>query len=267
MAVTMSYNGKSNESFLYGGRKYLHLATKPELHPTSENVEYITVPGRPGILTVRDGTYPPIEISVTFTARLPFTNNVFSAQIDSIVTWLLGTPSEGNDRLRFSWLAYEYKVLNVNVDNIFKVSPHIWQIDVTFTCEHSAYYYTGVTTTYDVTTSSPTRISNTRPTCYPFFDFYVTSAGAIQIERYSEREGYKYFDLTLTTTGHIYVDSEKMITYRVSGSRKYNLSSSVRGDYMDLWMWPGYNTYKLIKPSNSSVSTTLTMDTRARASV
>ena len=269
MALTITFNGKSSDDFLFGNQKWLHVASKPLIPPIQEDVKLIRVPGRDGALSVREGTYAPIEISVTFSFHI--TPNHYQYYLDSIYTWLLD-PDPSDPFLKFSHRYGKYKVIYVRMGELTYESRYIARQTAIFTCEALKYsegegswtygdYYAMNSSFRVFVTTESYPLKGVIPYFKPLWDFNVTQAGAVSVYNQTRNE---YFYITFPTTGHIYVDSDLMITYRLSGTKKINLSSCVDGDYETLWRRELSESWIVTRRSGSNASVTTRLMTRGR---
>lgn len=261
MGISLTYNGVSSSSFLASGRNFLHIMTKPSIPGAVEDREEKRIPGRDGALVTRDGTYAPIEIPVTFSFRLAPSEWDY---LDQVYSWLMNEPDE-SPMLKFSWMTVSYKVLNVQPGEFRRVSPNINQLDVVFLCEGVPYVDIDDSDgPYDFDDWISTPIGPEKPVSHPLFVFNTTAAGAVRLKAISSA-GTKNFDITLPTTGKIYVDTDLMITYRIEDGKRVNLSNCASGDYMDLWFKGSDMSYEFVKPLASNARSRLTIYLRQRA--
>ena len=258
MALSMTYNGTSSNSFTTAGRPWLHVRSKPNIPGAVENFTSYRIPGREAPLIVKDGTYDPIKITVNLGFRMNPSD--WHTKLNSVFSWLQN-PNPSNPVLSFSHMSVNYKVLQVEVGELQKESPKIWFFPVIFTCEAIPYEADAYQGPYEIGNSFTIQTSGP-PYARPLFRFNVTHAGEVYLHMPSTN---KNVHLNLVSTGMIYVDTDLMMMYRVYGSKKYNLSAYVTGSYRDLWQLQNSNSYLFSKAAASAAEATLTVYPRKRA--
>lgn len=269
MSITLTYNGKSTADFVKNRAAWLHVASRPVIPKGVEDIESIRIPGRDGALIIRNGSYAPIDISVEFSFKIP-SGYSYDDCFKEVAGWLkndVGSTVVANPYLKFSYLENYYKVLNVQIGDITFLTQHIGRMTVVFTCE--AFPYEDPTVTmgpYSMNSSSDYISENVQlATCHPLFLLNVTSYGTL----YLYRAGVVALTLAIPSTGSYYVDSDLMVTYKLSNMTKTNMSYIVTGNYSDLWYGltvrgETVHRYRISAPSSGGASATLTIYPRRR---
>ena len=259
MAISLTYNTKSSDSFVNtAGNPWLHIRSKPSIPGAVEDVTTYRIPGREHPLTVRNGNYDPIEITVMFNFKMNPSD--WHTKLNAVYAWLQN-PDPADPTLLFSNMSVYYNVLHVRVGELAKESPKIWILPVTFICE--AIPCEMETVPEPISLGNYFTLTSTgKPYCHPLYVFNVTTAGEVRI--YNQTLG-KYVYADLAYTGNTYLDTDLMIMYRKTGSTTQNLSSYVRGSYRHIWQVANTTTLAFSKVSTSDAVATLTVYQRKRA--
>lgn len=117
----------------------LNAIKRPDIPTPIQNIKEIPLDGRDGILTVNDGTYKNIEISVeyNFIDRIDFNN-----KSRAIKKWVSNIK---DDKLQFSDdLDIFYIVKYCKIDDIQRIKKIKGKMKIVFVCEPYSYYKDGL---------------------------------------------------------------------------------------------------------------------------
>ena len=219
MSFIVTYNGQTDRSI------GAHATARPSVPAPVRTVTQYGIKGRDGNLYERDGTVNDISIPVSF-GFYKSNPNDFGTQYRALKKWLF---SDGNGRLSFSDDAgMFFKVKNVIIEDSERVSRRIGLVRVLFVCDGYTYLTSGLT----AITPSGT-IVNAYATSHPKLE--ISGNGTCEITMNN-----KVFTVTVSTKA--YIDTDLMITLNNDSAWA---NTTVTGDYEDLWLKPGSNSFAI----------------------
>lgn len=197
---------------------------RPSIPVPEENIEFITIPGRDGSLTIRDGTVKDITISVTFVFRAK--SKLFAETFRKTKKWLLRA---GGKRLRFSDDSdFFYQVRSVTVGMSERTARVMGEFTVDFLCYGCQYLAEG-TKEYE-----PEEVRyNPYYVSHPIYK--ITGEGVCTLIVNNN-------EMTANVGQNLTIDTELMISYRADGTIA---NTEVTGDYEKLYMQEGKNVIKI----------------------
>ncbi|KOC47732.1 phage tail protein [Clostridium botulinum] len=140
-----SFNFRNKDSFKNFG---IAVKTRPAIPMPQRRVQYETIPGRNGSLTIDDETYDDITITIDCN----FLTNEMRNKAMQIKHWLMGK----QDRLIFSDATDKFYIAQaVNKIDIVQTLRVLGTFPVIFNCKPFMYYFSGLDT---ITITSPTTI-------------------------------------------------------------------------------------------------------------
>lgn len=184
-----------------------------------EVIESKSVPGRPGTLTVHTGRYTDTVI----TNVLEFTSDtveLFETKLHEIKQWILKSKkvsyTDKEDRF--------FIVKKVEIADIKRKHSVFGNITVVFTCEPFAYLKTGE---YEIEAGN---LYNPYSWSQPLYK--ITGNGLCTLTANGK-------SMAANVSGDIFIDTEKMISYRSDGASQ---NAAVSGDYEGIYLLEGENT-------------------------
>lgn len=140
-----SFNFRGKDSFKDFG---IAVKTRPAIPIPQRRVQFETIPGRSGTLTIDDETYDDLTITVDCN----FLSNEIKNKAIQIKHWLMG----GKSKLVFSDDPDKFYIAQVvNKFDITQTLRVLGTFPVIFNCKPFAYYFSGLET---ITVTSPTII-------------------------------------------------------------------------------------------------------------
>lgn len=209
------------------GTSYEHgvlVSKRPDIPTAFENVEFVTVAGRDAPVTVKQGTYDNIKISIEcgFLVKDP---DEWMWRARDIRSWL-----SGSGKLTFTDSSdIFYKVKNVGISEFKRTAKRYGEFKVEFTCETFGYLHSGIKE-YQISEV----LYNPYSTCKPIYKIVGSGSCTLTVN------GNK---MTASVTDNITIDTDKMMAYREDEeSVKELINTSVTGEYEDLYLKTGKNT-------------------------
>lgn len=202
-----------------------YIRQRPNITVPVEEVEQYRVAGRDGVLTGRRYISPmDLYIPMNFRVYKEF-DEEWPARFRDLRTWLHG-PGEliqsDDDR-------YYLKVLNVQIEESERIIKKYGRFSAHFTCDPYFYRVDGKE---QYAIDDPRILYNPYEECHPVYVFTGTAgARTLTVNGTS---------VTVTVSGNIVVDTDRMITYRKADMKPSNTRLS--GDYEALYLVPGANT-------------------------
>lgn len=197
---------------------------RPAIPTPEENIETITIPGRDGNLTIRDGTTKDIVVSVTFTFHTK--QERFAETFRRAKEWLLG---QGGKRLKFTDDPdYFYQVKYVSLGQNVRTARVIGEFTVSFTCCGCQYLVDG---------AREHEIEDVR------YNPYLTAHPTYKIKGEGMCSLLINGNLMRANVGqNLTIDTELMIAYREDGGVA---DTEVSGDYEELYLLEGENAISI----------------------
>ena len=209
------YNNKSSADFP------AFVVNRPNIPTASENIKTYKVPGRNGALTVKEGTYPDITISIDLTYVADA--DKFAKVFRELKAWLLGTV---DNKLIFSDDAdFFYSVKYVTISENKRTKRYIGKFTVKFTCEPHQYALSG-NEFIDIAEAT----TNPYDLCHPIYKIVGEGVCALTVN------GNVF---TVNVGQNALIDTDKMVTAREDGTLQNTIST---GEYEGLYLMPGNNT-------------------------
>ena len=193
-----------------------------------------------------EGAYSDIAIPVIFS----FSSTIFVdgvktrgdwfAKYRALKKWLL---SDGNGKLLLSDQAgYYYRVHNVEITSTERTARIFGEVTAVFYCDPYTYLESGDTEVQIYNNSKLVEnLHNDHEICKPIYK--ITGSGTLTLTINGHN-----FTLTVNTLATI--DTEKMLVMNAD-SQWVNITAS--GDYEDLWLLPGDNTWDVTATQNFSI--------------
>lgn len=198
----------------------LKVKERPSIPAPEENVEFITVPGRDGNLTIRDGTVKDIVINITFTfCTKP---ELFAETFRKAKKWLMG---KGKKRLEFSDdTDFFYQVRNVIIGASERTVRVIGEFTAEFSCCGCQYLIDG---------AREHKLEEVRYNPYfiahPVYKIKGEGMCTLNVNGNT---------LRANVGQNLTVDTELMMSYREDGTLA---NTEVSGDYENLYLLEGEN--------------------------
>lgn len=212
-------------NFIYNNKSSLEFSAfvvnRPNIPTANENIKEYSVAGRNGTLTVREGTFPDITISID----MVYTSDAdqFAETFRSLKAWLF---AKEDNRLFFSDDAgFFYVVKNVTVSENERTKRYIGNFTVNFICEAHQYAVEG----YEFMSMAAAK-NNPYDLCHPIYKIVGEGVCTLNVNGKSFR---------VNVGQNAIIDTDKMITYREDGVLQNTIAS---GDYEDLYLMHGDNT-------------------------
>lgn len=206
----------------------VHATTRPPIPAARENIQYFTVPGRDGTLTIKDGTVEDIVIQVDFsyTAYPDAWQDIAYAARD----WLLGHNSA---TLRFSDLTgIFYKVKSVEVSDNLRQLKKIGTFSAYFTCEGYQYLDSGLE---PISQGNLFNLNNQWAKSHPLYRISATYDGTCSLTVNGKT-------LKATIAQNLTIDTDLMMAYRTDNKIIMNTALIMGNlDYKDFWLPRGSN--------------------------
>lgn len=198
----------------------LKVKERPSIPAPEENIEFITVPGRDGSLTIRDGTVKDIVINITFTFYTK--PELFAEIFRKAKKWLLG---KGKKRLEFSDdTDFFYQVRNVTIGTSERTARVIGEFTAEFSCCGCQYLIDGVREhKLEEVRYNPHFIA------HPIYKIKGEGKCTLNVNGNV---------LKANIGQNLTVDTELMIAYREDGTLA---NTEVSGDYENLYLLEGEN--------------------------
>lgn len=217
---TMTFKGTASNTYP------LTITTPPQVtHPEIKGETY-TIPGRDGEL-ISDETYKGnAEIRVTFAMVADDavnTSGSYAQKFRSVRQWLSGT---GKLIIGDSTDSY-YEVLKTTIVTENRVILRYGIIEVAFTVYPYEFLNTGDTGI----TSFP--ITNNADIARPLYKITGTGSGTLTVNSKT---------MTYTVDGNLYIDTRRLIAYKLDNGSKLNRSDKISGNYDDLLLKVGSNS-------------------------
>lgn len=204
----------------------VHIATRPPIPSPKEVLTTYHIPGRDGVLTIKDGTIEDVTIPVefSFTAYPDDWQGVAAA----VRNWLL--MSSGTLELSDIPDAF-YKVRYVELGDFEREYKKTGTFTANFICEGCQYLNEGQ---YE---HHPRSGSLTNPGITSHPQYMISGAAGTCILTVNGRS------LTATVSGNMTIDTERAMAYRTTDGVSVN-TALIMGDYdfKDFWLKPGENT-------------------------
>lgn len=211
---TFEFNDETAESH------NIKLKTRPNIPVGAESVEFITVAGRETPVTVKQGTYDNIQITVECGFRVSLPKD-WPIVVRDVRQWL-----RGSGRLTFTDSSdCFYKVKDIEIGEISRTGRNYGEFDVVFTCEPFEYLWSGIKS-YNRTSV----LNNPYDVCHPIYK--IEGSGAFKLTVNGKT-------MSATVSENMTIDTELMMAYKSDGT---NVNTDVTGDYEDLWLVSGQNT-------------------------
>lgn len=197
------------------------VVNRPNIPVANEDVKTYNVPGRNGTLTVKEGTYPDIQIVIPMVYTS--TADKFAETFRNLKTWLL---SEIDNKLSFSDdEGFFYVVKKVVISENKRTKRYIGNFTVTFTCEPYLYAVSG-----SEFVSVDSSLFNPYCVSHPVYKIIGEGACTLTVN------GKQFY---VNVGQNAIIDTDRMITCREDGTLQNSIST---GDYEDLYLNPGDNT-------------------------
>ena len=216
----VTYNGLQDS--LFG----VHIASRPSIPSAKEVINTYRIPGRDGVLTIKDGTIEDVTVSVEFS---------FSAYPDdwqsvaaSVRNWLL--MSSGILELSDIPDAF-YRVRYVELGDFERQYKKIGTFVANFVCEGCQYFHSGQEEQSALLGS-------------------LTNPGIVSHPKYLITGGSGTCTLTVNgkylraaVASNMTIDTDRAMAYRTTDGVSLN-TSLIMGDYdfKDFWLKPGSNS-------------------------
>lgn len=217
---TITFKGTASNTYP------LTITTPPQVtHPEIKGETY-TIPGRDGELISNDTYKGNAEIRVTFAmvaADSANTSNSYAQKFRAVREWLSGT---GKLIIGDSTDSY-YEVLKTTIVTDSRVILRYGIIEVAFTVYPYEFLNTGDT----AITSFP--ITNNAGISRPLYKISGTGSGTLTVNGKS---------MTYTVDGNLYIDTRRLIAYKLDNGSKLNRSDKISGNYDDLLLKVGSNS-------------------------
>lgn len=193
---------------------------RPSIPTPEANIEYITIPGRDGSMTIRDGTLKDIVVSVPFIFKTQ--PNLFAEKFRNAKAWLM---AKGSGRLCFSDDPdVFYKARNVVIGENERTVKKVGEFTAEFTCHGCQYLVDGQKEyTLDAVEYNPYFVS------HPVYK--IEGEGVCQLTVNGNT-------MRANVGQNLIIDTELMIAYREDGSLA---NTDVLGDYDELYLREGEN--------------------------
>ena len=217
---TITFKGTASNTYP------LTITTPPQVtHPEIKGETY-AIPGRDGELISNDTYKGNAEIRVSFAmvaADSVNTSNSYAQKFRAVREWLSGT---GKLIIGDSTDSY-YEVLKTTIVTDSRVILRYGIIEVAFTVYPYEFLNTGDT----AITSFP--ITNNAGASKPLYKITGSGTGVLTVNSKT---------LNYTVDGNLYIDTRRLIAYKVDNGAKVNRSDKIGGNYDDLILKPGSNT-------------------------
>lgn len=217
---TITFKGTASNTYP------LTITTPPQVtHPEIKGETY-TIPGRDGELISNETYKGNAEIRVSFAMLATDTVNTatsYAQKLRSVREWLSGT---GKLIIGDSTDSY-YEVLKTTIVTDNRIILRYGIIEVAFTVYPYEFLNTGDT----AITSFP--ISNNAGASKPLYKITGTGTGTLTVN--GKTMGY-------TVDDNLYIDTRRLIAYKVDNGAKVNRSDKISGNYDDLVLKPGSNS-------------------------
>ncbi len=223
--ITVTYNGQTDRQV------GCHAKGRPTIPAPVPKVQTTDLRGMDGSYYADDGLYYDISIDVTFSLN----SSDHSAQKATVGDWMAlyrkvkkWLYSTGDGKLIFSDdNDHYYKVKSVTLMSD-RGTRMLGEVTATFICDGYTYRADGDT---EVNVTQETSIENPYEVCHPLYRLVGTGTTTLTVNDHA---------FTVTVNGITYIDTEKMITYNRDGEW---VNTTARGDYEDLWLYPGSNSF------------------------
>lgn len=217
---TITFKGTASNTYP------LTITTPPQVtHPEIKGETY-SIPGRDGELISNDTYKGNAEIRVSFAMLATDTVNTatsYAQKLRSIREWLSGT---GKLIIGDSIDSY-YEVLKTTIVTDNRIILRYGIIEVAFTVYPYEFLDTGDT----AVTSFP--ITNNAGISRPLYKISGTGSGTLTVNGKS---------MTYTVDGNLYIDTRRLIAYKLDNGSKLNRSDKINGIYDELLLNSGSNS-------------------------
>lgn len=217
---TITFKGTASNTYP------LTITTPPQVtHPEIKGETY-SIPGRDGELISNDTYKGNAEIRVSFAMLATDTVNTatsYAQKLRSIREWLSGT---GKLIIGDSTDSY-YEVLKTTIVTDNRIILRYGIIEVAFTVYPYEFLNTGDTGI----TSFP--ITNNADIARPLYKITGTGSGTLTVNDKT---------MTYTVDGNLYIDTRRLIAYKLDNGSKLNRSDKISGNYDDLLLKVGSNS-------------------------
>lgn len=197
---------------------------RPSIPTPEANIEYITIPGRDGSMTIKNGTVKDIVIQVAFIFKTK--PEWFQEKFRRAKAWLM---SGGNGKMKFSDdTDFFYKVRNVVIGESERTVKRVGEFTAEFTCHGCQYLEEGEKEQVpDEVKYNPYFIS------HPIYK--IEGEGVCRLSVNGNT-------MKANVGQNLTIDTELMIAYRRDGSLA---NTEVSGDYDKLYLLEGENSIEI----------------------
>jgi len=222
----MFWNGTITFKGIESNTYPLTITAPPQVTHSEIKGEIYTIPGRDGELISNDTYKGNAEIRVSFAMVAKDevnTSDSYAQKLRSVKQWLTGS---GKLIISDSTDSY-YEVLKTTIVTDNRVILRYGIIEVAFTVYPYEFLNTGET----AITSFP--ITNNAGTSRPLYKITGTGTGTLTVN--GKTMGY-------TVDDNLYIDTRRLIAYKIDNGAKVNRSDKISGNYVDLVLKPGSNS-------------------------
>ena len=206
-----------------------HAEKRPDIPVPQERIEQVIVPGRDGILTMRDGSIGTIEIKVVFSFAAS-SRDGFNEKVRLLKSWLLMKPKK--ELILSDDPNYFYVVNFVTAKSAQrKNGGRIGTVEVIFNCDGYTYLVSGKSE-YAVNQVK----NNPYEICHPIYRVTAAQEGSACTIMVNS----KTFKIPVMPT-EVVIDSDLMVATQ-NGYELGTYNKSVNGNYESLWLKSGYNS-------------------------
>lgn len=215
MQYHFEFNGKS--SLAQG----IYVKKRPDIPASKEKVEYISLPGRAEKLCRHTGEFENIELKIECNFKTD--KGTWYKEICTIREWLQGYGELSlQDSAELFW-----KVRAVKIDGIERELKKYGFFKAVFTCSPFIYLKEG-----KKWKSAEEAMKNPGTVCHPI---YKIEGEGVCILKVNEKS------LAVNVGQNVIVDTERILAYKNDGTIQ---NTKVMGDYDDLWLKKGNNTFQ-----------------------
>ena len=208
----MEFNGETSSE--HG----IYIARRPDMPAGRENVDYVTVAGRPDPLAVRSGEYEDVKITVECGFKTE--KRQWNEKAWEVRRWLKGagtlTFSDCEDVFR--------KVKDVTIKEFERVIRRYGTFEAVFTCDPFEYLKAG-TREMEPEEAAQNPFDASRPL------YLITGNGTCTLNVNGK-------SMRATVGQNLTIDTDRMLAYRTDGAI---MNTAVTGEYEDLYLKPGRN--------------------------
>lgn len=216
----ITFRGVSSDTFP------LTITTPPQVTHSEIRGESYVIPGRDGELFTQNPYRGNAEIRVSFAmvaADAVNTSDSYAQKLRDIRKWLSGA---GKLIIGDSTDSY-YEVLKTTIVTDSRVIQRYGIIEVAFT----VYPYEFLSSGDTAITTFP--ITNNACISRPLYKISGSGSGTLTVNNNN---------MTYTVDGNLYIDTRKLIAYKLDNGSKLNRSDKINGIYDELLLNPGSNS-------------------------